>query len=139
MTANTFTACANLVDEAVSASKQRKMVEILDDLSNELCLLADMADCVRILHPDSNFRDSALEACLSVSELVEKLNTNFDLYNASIRGLEDHSIDEIDARVLKLFVTDFQLSGVHLANQDNYSAFVESSSVALRIGQQFFE
>ncbi|KAF6021813.1 hypothetical protein EB796_019877 [Bugula neritina] len=60
-----------LVDEATSPSRTRKLVQVFDELSDELCRVADMADFVRIGHPDSKYRAAAEDACMSVSSIVQ--------------------------------------------------------------------
>lgn len=49
-----------LVDEALNKTndftRRRKTVEIFDDISNELCRVADAAEFVRTTHPDLAYR-----------------------------------------------------------------------------------
>nr|AAW26568.1 SJCHGC08280 protein [Schistosoma japonicum] len=99
------------------------MVQILDDMSDALCRVADLSDCIRMLHPDEAYRYSAQKACQLIGQLVEELNTNSELYNASVRAnstsqkdklIPDIHMDNVDKRVLGLFVADFELSGVQL-------------------------
>ena len=42
-----------------SSNKKRNLVHIFDDISNELCRVADLAEFVRTSHPDLNYRNSA--------------------------------------------------------------------------------
>lgn len=69
---NAIFECENLVDECLSPSRTRRMVEVFDHLSNSLCKVADMAEFVRVAHPNSSYSQSAENACLSISRLVEK-------------------------------------------------------------------
>lgn len=48
------------------------MVEIFDELSDTLCKVADMAEFVRVAHPDKNVAHAAENACIAVSGIVEK-------------------------------------------------------------------
>lgn len=48
------------------------MVDIFDELSDTLCQVADLAEFVRIAHPQPHFASAAEEACISVSGVVEK-------------------------------------------------------------------
>jgi intermediate peptidase len=112
----------SLIDEASESSKtkyknKRKLVEIFDDISNELCRVADLAEFVRTAHPEMHFRQAANLAFSSISQIVEKLNTNHELYQKLKQSLEqdsNESLDECDRRVCKLFLVDFEQSGIHL-------------------------
>jgi hypothetical protein len=42
-----------------SKQTNRNLVNIFDDISNELCRVADMAEFVRTSHPDINYRQAA--------------------------------------------------------------------------------
>lgn len=48
------------------------MVEIFDELSNTLCKVADMAEFIRIAHPDEQYVRAAEDACITISGVVEK-------------------------------------------------------------------
>lgn len=48
------------------------MVNVFDELSNTLCSVADLAEFVRIAHPDRMFTTAAEEACITISYEVEK-------------------------------------------------------------------
>ena len=84
-----------LVQEATSTKRTRNVVEIFDELSDVLCRVADLvsctaqyglrrtthptysiscsqAECVRLLHGDSDFAQAAEEAHSSMSSLVEE-------------------------------------------------------------------
>lgn len=61
-----------LIEEAISPNRQRKMVEVFDELSDSLCKVADMAEFVRLAHPVGAYGHAAEDACISVSGVVEK-------------------------------------------------------------------
>lgn len=61
-----------LIEEATNKNRKRKMVEIFDELSNTLCKVADMAEFIRIAHPDQEYVRAAEDACITVSGVVEK-------------------------------------------------------------------
>uniref|UniRef100_A0A8C4QSE9 Mitochondrial intermediate peptidase b n=1 Tax=Eptatretus burgeri TaxID=7764 RepID=A0A8C4QSE9_EPTBU len=107
-----------LVEEACRAEPGPRVVELFDELSDCLCRVADLADFVRIAHPDEGFREAADEACVSIGTMVEKLNTNAELYSSLRRLMENAKIvellDEETRRVAELFLFDFEVSGIHL-------------------------
>lgn len=48
------------------------MVEVFDELSDSLCRVADLAEFIRIAHPQGSFSQAAENACVSISGIVEK-------------------------------------------------------------------
>ncbi|TPP58975.1 Mitochondrial intermediate peptidase [Fasciola gigantica] len=118
-------------------------------MSDSLCRVADLADCIRMLHPNEAYRTAASEACQAIGLLVEELNTYPELYNASVRSagrsddhvqlIPDMNTDQIDRRVLDLFVADFELSGVQLQDPRKQSEFVHAAAASLAIGAEFVE
>ena len=63
------------------------MARVFDDLSDELCRVADMSEFVRLAHPDADFAAAAEDACITVSGLVEQLNTHVGLYEVCTYSL----------------------------------------------------
>jgi hypothetical protein len=103
------------VDEPLGGNRLgRKLVEIFDDISNELCCVADLAEFVRSSHPDDRFRQAANAAYASINQIVEKLNTNRELYVRLKESLDESRMEECDRRVCALLLTDFEQSGIHL-------------------------
>ncbi|XP_060521170.1 mitochondrial intermediate peptidase [Cylas formicarius] len=109
----------NLMNEATQHGlRSRKMVEIFDDISDSLCQVADLAEFVRLSHPNQQFNEAAQVACATVSGIVEKLNTNVELYNilkSSIRKGDVLELTEVDKLVGELFLFDFEQCGIHLS------------------------
>ncbi|XP_069894082.1 mitochondrial intermediate peptidase-like [Dipodomys merriami] len=108
----------SLVERACSTPPGPQTVVIFDELSDALCRVADLADFVKIAHPEPAFREAAEEACRSIGTVVEKLNTNVDLYQSLQKLLADktlmESLDAETRRVAELFMFDFEISGIHL-------------------------
>ncbi|XP_064615682.1 mitochondrial intermediate peptidase-like [Liolophura sinensis] len=127
-----------LVKEAVSPNRQRKIVQVFDQLSDALCRVADMSDFVRTTHPEESYRYAAEEACVSLSRLVEKLNTNTELYTSLKSVIENGDkvpTDDVDNRVTKLFLFDFEQSGIHL--EESKEEFVTLKENILLLGHYF--
>lgn len=62
----------DLIAEACSDSRNRKIVEVFDELSDSLCKVADLAEFIRIAHPIAAYARAAEDACISISGVVEK-------------------------------------------------------------------
>lgn len=111
----------DLIKEALEPEtvNKRRLVEIFDDISNELCCVADLAEFVRTSHPDINYRQAADLTFGQISQIVEKLNTNSELYIKLKESNDPNSpsfnkLDDCDKRVCNLFLADFEQSGIHL-------------------------
>ena len=108
-----------LVDDINSraTSPSIEIIDKMDELSDTLCRVADVAECIRQVHPDAEVAQRAQEACLEISNYVEQLNTNTGLHQA-LRALMDRnefgSYDEVTRRTAEVFMHDFEISGIHL-------------------------
>ncbi|OCT96097.1 mitochondrial intermediate peptidase isoform X1 [Xenopus laevis] len=116
----------SLVERVCSSPPSAETVRLFDQLSNELCKVADLADFVKVAHPDSSYREAAEEACRNIGTMVEKLNTNTDLCQ-SLRCLLGNqqvmdSLDPETRRVAELFLIDFEISGIHLDEEKRKKA-----------------
>lgn len=130
-----------LVEEACSppSARTRIVARVFDELSDELCRVADMAEFVRLAHPDRSMAGAAERACISVSGLVERLNTNvrlFESLRASVEDGQDDMPDKVDQHVAKLFLMDFYQCGIHLPDADRQKV-VELNDSILQLGQHF--
>ena len=108
-----------LVDEINSraGSPGIGIIDKMDKLSDTLCRVADLAECIRQVHPDQEVAQRAQEACLEISNYVEQLNTNTGLHRA-LRAFMDckefGGYDEVTKRTAEVFMHDFEISGIHL-------------------------
>ncbi|KAL3186797.1 hypothetical protein MRX96_026944 [Rhipicephalus microplus] len=108
-------------------------------LSDALCRVADMAEFVRIGHPETRFSTAAMDASVSINNLVEKLNTDRRLYNALKHVVQNGDVvatTEEDDHVSKLFLFDFEQSGIHL-NEATRREVVSLNDYALHVGSNF--
>ncbi|XP_019950764.2 mitochondrial intermediate peptidase [Paralichthys olivaceus] len=107
-----------LVEKVCSCPPCAGTVESFDQLSDGLCKVADLADFVKVAHPDPAFREAAEKTCIAIGTVVEKLNTNVELCK-SLKNLLDNpdvvaQLDPDTRRVAELFMFDFEISGIHL-------------------------
>jgi len=128
-----------LVNEVCDKSRKRNVVSIFDDLSDELCRVADLSEFIRLAHPDQSVAIAAQDACIEISALVEKLNTNIGIYSAlqeSVEHGDKFPSTEVDRRVSLLFLQDFQQCGIHLPEKEREKV-VELTDSILRSGQLY--
>ena len=85
--------CQSLVEEVTSPTRRRNVAVIFDDLSDELCRVADMAEFVRLAHPDEQVAFAAQETCINISGLVEQLNTHTGIYDKLKAAVETGDIN----------------------------------------------
>ncbi|CAF4875243.1 unnamed protein product [Pieris macdunnoughi] len=128
-----ITATDRLIEEATS-NPTRPMVEIFDELSDTLCKVADLAEFVRIAHPQPHFASAAEDACISVSGVVEKLNTHKGLYEALKNSVQTGTSG--DKHLAELFLFDFEQSGIQL-EENARREVVALNDLILQTGQQF--
>ncbi|XP_067364151.1 mitochondrial intermediate peptidase-like isoform X3 [Channa argus] len=107
-----------LVEKACTCPPGIETVESFDQLSDGLCKVADLADFVKVAHPDPAFREAAEKTCIEIGTVVEKLNTNTELCTSLKKLLDNPDIvaqlDPDTRRVAELFMFDFEISGIHL-------------------------
>lgn len=128
-----------LINEATSANRNRIMVEIFDDLSDNICQVADLAEFIRIAHPEQEYSLIAEKICVQLSGVVEQLNTHRELYEilkSAVKRDDIKPLDDVDKIVGDLFLFDFEQSGIHMSDEER-SKVVELNDVILMIGQQF--
>ncbi|XP_015197260.1 mitochondrial intermediate peptidase isoform X2 [Lepisosteus oculatus] len=115
-----------LVERVCASRPGPQVVETFDQLSDSLCRVADLADFVKVAHPDAAYREAAEKTCIRIGTVVEKLNTNVDLCK-SLKDLLDNkdimdSLDPETRRVAELFMFDFEISGIHLDKEKRKKA-----------------
>uniref|UniRef100_A0A672NKM2 Mitochondrial intermediate peptidase n=1 Tax=Sinocyclocheilus grahami TaxID=75366 RepID=A0A672NKM2_SINGR len=107
-----------LVHKACTHPPGAVTVETFDQLSDSLCRVADLADFIKVAHPDAAFREAAERTCVEIGTLVEILNTNVDLCQSLKNLLGNEAVlatlDSDTRRVAELFMFDFEISGIHL-------------------------
>ncbi|XP_076046390.1 mitochondrial intermediate peptidase [Oratosquilla oratoria] len=131
--------CDALVKECCSPKRSRKMVEVFDHLSDSLCRVADLAEFIRIAHPGQRFANGAENACIAIGGLVEKLNTHKELYDSLKEVVENGDkvpTTAVDHHVGKLFLFDFEQSGIHL-DEKNRQKVAALNEAILTLGQHF--
>ncbi|KAJ4392486.1 Mitochondrial intermediate peptidase [Neurospora sp. IMI 360204] len=134
-----------LVDKVLNAQsldEYRAVVRHLDRLSDILCRVLDMADFVRVTHPDQAIQKTASVAWDMMYEYMNQLNTMTGLYDQLVKAMDNPHVsstwseeERMVAEVLKL---DFAKSAVHLP-KDARDKFVQLSSAISQTGTNFIQ
>ena len=80
---------------------------------------------------------AAQEACISISGLVEQLNTHTGIFHKLSAAVEVGDINtesEVDSHVAKLFLQDFLQCGIHLPDAEREKVVLLNDKI-LRIGK----
>lgn len=126
--------------------------------------MADLAEFIRLAHPQHAFGQAAEDACICVSGVVEKLvfdlvssqkaykfthflhltllnrlNTHKELYRALknvVDSKDTFETNAIDDHVAKLFLFDFEQCGIHLEEKHRQKVVYLNDTI-LQLGQRF--
>ncbi|TRY66205.1 hypothetical protein DNTS_028315 [Danionella cerebrum] len=129
-----------LLEKVCSCPPGVQTVQLFDQLSDSLCRVADLADFIKVAHPDPSYREAAERTCINIGTMVEKLNTNVELCT-SLKNLLDNEevmskLDPETRRVAELFMFDFEISGIHLNDKKRKEA-VNLNVKLLDLSNQF--
>ena len=89
-----------IVDRMTAPGRVRGVatVDALDELSDEVCKVFDLAEMVRNVHPDPRMVEAAEAATTAIGSTISELNTHPGLYQASIPPLCSRVRAPIDTR-----------------------------------------
>lgn len=111
----------------------------MDELSDTLCKVADLAECIRLVHPDPAMVEAAQSACLVINNYVEELNTDTRLHRSLdnlMKTPEYAHFDDVTQRTSELLMHDFESSGIHLEAAKRERVVALNSHI-LQLGHQF--
>lgn len=116
-------------------TEQGKLAYIrkLDQLSDILCRVIDVAECIRVVHPSQKWVDAAQNTHEMMFEYMNQLNTNVDLYQTLALVLDHYAGDlsEEEVEVGKYLRQDFERSGIAMdpATRDNFVNITQQISL----------
>ena len=95
-----------------------KLLYLLDCISNELCKVIDVAEIVRNIHYNNDFKQAAEESFATLSNTVHDLNTNNTIYNIITILLNKHIsiLNEEEIMFLTDMKREYKNEGIHLPN-----------------------
>ncbi|KAL2017502.1 hypothetical protein VTK56DRAFT_2044 [Thermocarpiscus australiensis] len=134
-----------IVDKVVSASsvaEYRAIVRHLDRLSDLLCRVLDMADFVRVTHPDPKTQRMASKAWDLAYQYMNELNTMAGLNDQLTKAMANPDVtavwSEEEKAVAEVLKLDFTKSAVNLPKKYR-DRFVELSSEISTVGSAFVQ
>ncbi|QFZ26441.1 putative mitochondrial intermediate peptidase [Clavispora lusitaniae] len=106
----------------------------LDQLSDILCRVIDVAEFIRVAHPSQKWVDAAQETHEMMFEYMNQLNTNVDLYKMLADILDSDLVNDLgteEIEVGKYLRQDFERSGIAMDPQtrDNFVAITQEISL----------
>lgn len=132
-----------LVDKVLRASttdEYRGIVRDLDRLSDLLCRVLDMADFVRVTHPDPSIQAAASEAWSIAYQYMNELNTTTGLNDQLGRAMDSPEVraawSEEEVTVAEMLKLDFMKSAVNLPKRYR-DRFVSLSQEISEVGSAF--
>ena len=134
-----------VVDRVLAASsvaEYRLVVRDLDRLSDILCRVLDMADFVRVTHPDIHTQRMASRAWDMVYKYMNELNTMTGLHDQLAVAMANPDVtavwSEEEKAVAEVLKLDFTKSAVNLP-QRSRDDFVRLSSEISMVGSDFVQ
>lgn len=134
-----------IVDKVLGASsidEYRAIVRHLDRLSDILCRVLDMADFVRVTHPDPRVQQKASEAWDLVYQYMNELNTMTGLNDQLAMAMANPDVtavwSEEEKAVAEVLKLDFTKSAVNLPKKYR-DRFVSLSSEISSVASAFVQ
>ena len=129
-----------VIAEILNSKQPDKIVHLFDELSDTLCRTADLAECIRLLHPDQDYAAQATNCCSLLGSYVEELNTHSGLHEALKQVTKDETFRRSQDEVMKYNVAslmhDFETSGIHLSGGERQRV-VELNAQILALSHVF--
>lgn len=135
--------CRGIVAKVLQASTMEDYKAIprdLDRLSDSLCRVLDIAEFVRVTHPDDRFQKAANEAYAMLFEYMNILNTMTGLNEKLQKAMATPEISvawsEEEKTVATVLLRDFSKSAIDMP-QDKREKFVALSTHISQLGTTF--
>ncbi|DAZ94936.1 TPA: hypothetical protein N0F65_012653 [Lagenidium giganteum] len=132
--------CQALKNDIHTSPRGLQTLQLLDDISNTICSVIDAAELCRNVHPDESYRNAASECFTDLSDFIQNLNTEVELYQA-LRDVTENSelmatFTEEQKRMAILLRKEFERDGIHLSHYERKRVIALQNEIT-RLGMQF--
>ncbi|KAJ2389273.1 Mitochondrial intermediate peptidase, partial [Coemansia sp. RSA 2603] len=107
--------------QAQTDSERQQVLKCLDQLSDALCRVMDVAELVRQVHPDSAWQKAADDVYAEMFDYMNGLNTHVGLYRKLVEVMDDPAsskmFSQVEWEAALSFRRDFERSGIHLSEK----------------------
>jgi intermediate peptidase len=125
--------CITLRKEISNEADPRRTLLLMDQISNEICSVIDVAEFCRNTHEDENFREQAEDSFSTLSSFIHGLNADTSLYTKLRNIVDDDLIFAKLPTEYQIFAKDlkaeFESDGIHLKVQDRERAVILQGNV----------
>ena len=107
----------DLKEIMLNSNDEIEALNVLDTMSNTMCLLLDPAEATRSTHPNEEYRNSATDAFNNVYRFMSELNTSRELYAVLENALKPEvwkALTPIQQRNTLVMKADMDTNGIHL-------------------------
>ena len=136
-----LTNCEELRKDIAQSVIDECLITKLDNISNEICVVADACNFISSYHSCRNVASAAEEIYFQAVSYVESLNTDTALY-VRIKALKDDHVwtllDGDSKHAVNMFIDEFEKSGMQL-DAEKRNLFVDTSNAILKAGNSFVE
>ncbi|CEG46451.1 mitochondrial intermediate [Plasmopara halstedii] len=132
--------CHELRQKLVKSPPGLQTLRTLDDISNAICSVIDAAELCRNVHPNENFRQAASECFTDLSDFIQNLNADTNLYQ-SLKSVTENTITmnsftPEQRRMGILLRQEFERDGIHLSRSDRKRAISLQNDIT-QLSMQF--
>ena len=135
----------DILQKILSAStveEYESVVRDMDRLSDTLCHVLDLAEFVRVTHPESEWQEAANQTHGMMYEYMNVLNTTSGLNDQLTKALENREVTKcwtkVEMVVGKILQSDFAKSAINLPAAEK-ERFIDMSSEISQGGAEFVD
>lgn len=130
--------CTTMAGALKAAPARAATVKALDEISDAVCTVVDVAEVCRHTHPNREFVQAAERAYVQLQDYVAALNADAGLYEAlrAARRTDEADMSSECRRVALTLQEDFERGGIHLEGRTR-AKFDDALSKSLEFGMEF--